>query len=318
MKKWIAQRTRNGVLLVLICTVGASLLIFGAAAGIRALAAFAGPARAVSASAPISASSHSVISTLPSAVLSSSGASSAPVSSDAPSQTETVSKPASRPESVPSSSPGSVGTQSRAGKTVYLTFDDGPSTLTVPLLDVLDRYHVKATFFVVGVNDKNETHDLKEIVRRGHAVGVHSWSHNYRQIYASPEAFFSDYDRMHHMILETTGVDTKICRLPGGSVNAYNAKTREAIFRGLKQRGFVYYDWNAAGGDAEGKMTSGAILHSALNGVHAHGTSVVLFHNTTAKKATLRQMPEFLETLKREGYTFATLDPSVNNAPYIF
>ena len=188
----------------------------------------------------------------------------------------------------------------------------------MPLLDVLDRYHVKATFFVVGVNDKNEADDLKEIVRRGHAVGVHSWSHNYRQIYASPEAFFSDYDRMHRMILETTGVDTKICRFPGGSVNAYNAKTRKAIFEGLKQRGSVYYDWNAAGGDAGGKTTPGAILRSALNGVHAHGTSVVLFHNTTAKKATLRQMPEFLETLKREGYTFATLNPSVSNAPYIF
>ena len=305
MKKRFVHRTRNRIFLVLICTVSAGLLIFGAVAGIRALAAFAVPARAVSASAPVSVSSRSAISTLSSAAPSSSGASFAPASSHA------ASEPDSRPGSAAS---GPVGTH----RTVYLTFDDGPSTLTVPLLDVLDRYHVRATFFVVGVNDKNEADDLKEIVRRGHAVGVHSWSHNYRQIYASPEAFFSDYDRMHRMILETTGVDTKICRFPGGSVNAYNAKTRKAIFEGLKQRGSVYYDWNAAGGDAGGKTTPGAILRSALNGVHAHGTSVVLFHNTTAKKATLRQMPEFLETLKREGYTFATLNPSVSNAPYIF
>ncbi|HCW79942.1 MAG TPA: hypothetical protein DG942_02410, partial [Ruminococcaceae bacterium] len=85
-------------------------------------------------------------------------------------------------------------------KVIYLTFDDGPSTLTVPLLNVLDKYHVKATFFVVGVNDKDEVSDLKEIARRGHAIGVHSYTHDYRQIYASPEAFFSDFDKMHSLI----------------------------------------------------------------------------------------------------------------------
>jgi peptidoglycan/xylan/chitin deacetylase (PgdA/CDA1 family) len=204
------------------------------------------------------------------------------------------------------------------GKTVYLTFDDGPSSLTMPLLDILDQYHVKATFFVVGANDKNETRDLQEIVKRGHAIGVHSWTHNYHQIYDSEQAFFSDFDRMHKEILDATGVDTKICRFPGGSVNGYNSKTRDAIIEGLKQRGYVYFDWNVSGEDAAKAKTPDEIYNMALNGVHDHRVSVVLFHNTAAKQATLEQLPRFLSTLQKEGYQFAVLDPTVDNRPFIF
>ena len=177
---------------------------------------------------------------------------------------------------------------------------------------------MKATFFVVGVNDANETQDLKEIARRGHAIGVHSWTHNYRQIYASPEAFFEDFDRIHKMIYDVTGVNTKICRFPGGSVNDFNRKTRKAIISELKQRGYVYFDWNVSSGDAAGKTTASAIYTSALQGVHKHHTSVVLFHNTAAKSATLSQVPNFIATLKKEGYRFSVLSPSVDNTPFIF
>mgnify|MGYP000845306580 CR=1 FL=1 len=203
-------------------------------------------------------------------------------------------------------------------KVIYLTFDDGPSTLTVPLLNVLDKYHVKATFFVVGINDKNEASDLKEIVRRGHAIGVHSYTHNYRQIYASPEAFFSDFDEMHSLIKNATGIDTKIYRFPGGSVNAYNKKTRKAIIQNLKQRGYVFFDWNAGGGDAVVHPQAAKILSEALTTTHMHDNSVVLFHNSSVKSVTLSIIPQFISTLQKEGYTFAVLNPSVDNHPFIF
>lgn len=203
-------------------------------------------------------------------------------------------------------------------RTVYLTFDDGPSSLTVPLLDVLDRYDVKATFFVVGAYDKNETADLKEIARRGHTIGVHSYSHDYRQIYASPEAFFRDFDRMHALIQQAAGVDAKILRFPGGSVNGYNKRTRAAILQGLKQRGYVYYDWNVSAEDAVKRPVSQRIVQNVLRGVHQHRVSVVLMHNTEAKGATLRALPQILERLKSEGYTFGQLGPSVDNSSFIF
>lgn len=203
-------------------------------------------------------------------------------------------------------------------KTVYLTFDDGPSNLTPPLLDVLDQFHVKATFFVVGAYDPHVSEHLKEIAARGHAIGIHSYSHNYRQIYASERAFFEDFDRMHDLVRETTGIDSRICRFPGGSVNAYNRKTGTAIVSDLKRKGYVYFDWNASSGDAGGQNSPDGIYQSAMAGVHLHRISVVLFHNTSAKRATLQQMPRFLETLKEEGYTCRVLNPTVDNAPFIF
>ncbi|WP_416201116.1 MAG: hypothetical protein ACFWUD_02150 [Thermocaproicibacter melissae] len=252
------------------------------------------------------------------AVVSSAAASSA---KPAPSSSKRPAKPAStkpvEEDPDPSETP-SYQTSLPKEKTVYLTFDDGPSSLTKPLLDILDQYQVKATFFVVGVNDKNETRDLQEIVKRGHAIGVHSWTHNYRQIYASEEAFFADFDRMHKAILDATGVDTKICRFPGGSVNSFNAKTRREIIMGLKRRGYVYFDWNVCSEDAAKAKTPEEIYQYALNGVHQHRVSVVLFHNTAAKQATLQQLPRFLSTLKSEGYKFAVLDTSVDNSPFIF
>ena len=223
MKKTFSQRTRNRILVVTACAVALGLSIYGTASALRMLTAGQTPAKAANAglqSAPPRVSSS--ISAAPSSKASSSVASS---------KTQQIAA-SSVPSAASSKTPDisyNTGTLP-AGRTVYLTFDDGPSSLTGPLLDVLDRYQVKATFFVVGVNDKNETRDLKEIVKRGHAIGVHSWSHNYRQIYASVDAFFSDYDRIHQTILDATGVDAKICRFPGGSVNGYDKKVRAAYF----------------------------------------------------------------------------------------
>lgn len=229
--------------------------------------------------------------------------------SDMSSATSAVS---STPEAIPETP------RNPSGRTAYLTFDDGPSSLTAPLLDLLDKYRVKATFFVVGTNDRDETAHLQEIVRRGHAIGVHSYTHNYRQIYASADAFFADFDKMHGLIQQATGVNTKICRFPGGSVNGYNKATRKAILSELKKRGYVYYDWNVSSGDAERKTSPRMISQNTIQGVMSHRTSIVLFHNTSLKGETLRQLPGILAALQKEGCTFSALTPSVDNRSFIF
>jgi peptidoglycan/xylan/chitin deacetylase (PgdA/CDA1 family) len=320
MKRLLTQRTRNRIFLVTAGMAIVGLLAYGVVSAYHLYQAYQMPAKAVNAEVPSSDVSD-VVSVMPSSAVTTSLPSSAPSSKASSSRVNSKSPASSSPEES-EEKPTEHSSKSTAslpsGKTVYLTFDDGPSSLTVPLLDVLDQYQVKATFFVVGVNDKNETRDLKEIVNRGHAIGVHSWSHNYRKIYASPQAFFEDYDKIHQAILDATGVDTKIYRFPGGSVNGYNSKTRTAICAELKSRGVVYFDWNAGGDDAGGQTTPDGICRKALQNVHAHRVSVVLFHNTSAKSATLKQMPKFISTLQKEGYKFDVLSDSVNNAPFIF
>ena len=203
-------------------------------------------------------------------------------------------------------------------KVVYLTFDDGPSNLTIPLLDVLDQYKVKATFFLIGKTDPQSIKEMKEIVNRGSVVGVHSYTHQYKAIYATPAAFLDDFKRMHDLLLKTTGVDTYIYRYAGGSENSYNHNTAKAIISEMNRRGYTYYDWNVSSGDAERGATAQSIYSQTINGVHGHSHSVVLFHNTKFKGDTLSQMAKIIQTLQKEGYRFATLDPSVDNQPYIF
>lgn len=192
-------------------------------------------------------------------------------------------------------------------KVAYLTFDDGPSDLTIPLLDVLDQYHVKATFFLVGKTGEKDREAMREIVRRGHAIAVHSYSHDYRQIYASVDAFLEDFAKIHDLILKETGVDTSIYRFAGGSINSYNRDTAKAIIAEMNRRGYAYFDWNVDSGDATTGIAAQQIYRHAVNDSKQFRHPVILFHNTGAKRMTLEQMPAIIEALQQAGYRFDVL-----------
>lgn len=141
-------------------------------------------------------------------------------------------------------------------KTMYLTFDDGPyGENTERVLDVLKEKGIHATFFLVGENVRKHPEIAQRIVAEGHTIGVHSDTHDYETIYASVDAFTADFEAARQTIYEVTGVDTKLFRFPGGSVNAYNKKTKDAIIKEMTKRGYIYYDWNASLGDAARKGT---------------------------------------------------------------
>ena len=198
-------------------------------------------------------------------------------------------------------------------KVVYLTFDDGPSNLTKPLLDILDQYDIKATFFVMaqGKSKENCAAWMKDIVQRGHAIALHTYTHNYRQIYASPQAFLDDFAKMSDFIEQSTGQKITMFRFPGGSVNSFNKKTGKAIIDEMTRRGYTYYDWNVSSGDGADATTAADVYKNVIRGVHKNGTSIVLMHNTSAKSATLSQVANIITTLKKEGYRFDKLNPSV-------
>lgn len=136
-------------------------------------------------------------------------------------------------------------------KIMYLTFDDGPSEEnTQRVLDILRDRNIKATFFLVGENVRKYPDVARRIVAEGHTIGIHCDSHDYDALYESVDSYVADFEKARQTIYEVTGVETSLFRFPGGSINAYNQKTGQAIIQEMTNRGYIYYDWNASLEDA--------------------------------------------------------------------
>lgn len=186
-------------------------------------------------------------------------------------------------------------------KRVYLTFDDGPSTHTAEILDILAEYDIKATFFVVGDTDEEAKALYRRIVAEGHSLGIHSYSHRYGEIYSSEEAFFEDFYLLSDYLYDVTGVRPDICRLPGGSSNTVSKIDMAEIVNKLEAQGITCYDWNISGGDADGHdLSSGQIAANVLNGVGNFQTSIVLLHDGKDKAATVQAVRMILEDLTNQ------------------
>lgn len=196
-------------------------------------------------------------------------------------------------------------------KVVYLTFDDGPSANTDTILQILDQYGIKATFFVVGRTSEQDQQRMRDIVNAGHTLAMHSWSHDYRTIYASVDAFLEDFDRLFQWIEEVTGVQPQIFRFPGGSINGYDRGTYQEIVAEMSRRGFVYFDWNASAQDATVKpLPADTIAANCLKGIGKNRV-VVLCHDSSARVTTTEALPAVIEGYQAAGYTFAALTPDV-------
>lgn len=201
-------------------------------------------------------------------------------------------------------------------KVAYLTFDDGPSALTPKVLQVLKENDVKATFFVVGRSDEQSKKIMKQIVDEGHTIAMHTYTHSYKQIYASPEACLKDLSKLRDLIVDATGVEPQLMRFAGGSINSYNKGFSRQITNEVTRRGYTYFDWNVSAGDAEKGATRQSIYNDTINQSLRVEKAVVLFHDSGTKHDTLAELPKIIETLKKNGYRFDKLDASVK--PIIF
>lgn len=192
------------------------------------------------------------------------------------------------------------------GKVIYLTFDDGPGQYTDELLRVLDKYNVKATFFVTNAYPKYNYCIAKEAAA-GHAIGVHTYTHNYKTIYSSTDAYWDDFNKMNDLIQAQTGHKTNFFRFPGGSSNTVSRRYKTGIMTDLvrqaNERGLTYYDWNVQCGDA----SESGVYNNIINGVQARSTSIVLCHDV--KECTVRAMDRTIKWCLDNGYTFETLSP---------
>lgn len=193
-------------------------------------------------------------------------------------------------------------------KYVYLTFDDGPSSLTPKVLDLLDQYNAHATFFVVTTNNEEYAEYLSEIVKRGHTLGLHSYSHNYNQIYRSVDAFLEDYEKVYDWVYEETdGYSPCLFRFPGGSNNGSSYVVNNIITE-MERRGFTHYDWNVSSGDGSNLTTTENIIDNICTNVGYVDNPVILMHDGSGKDATLAALPTVLQKLSDAGYEFRSLD----------
>ena len=195
------------------------------------------------------------------------------------------------------------------GKYAYLTFDDGPSANTMQILDILDNYGVKATFFVNGHTGEVMEERYKAIVDRGHAIALHTYSHDYNNVYGGLDKFEQEIVSLRNYIKEVTGVDTTLFRFPGGSSNSRTDDIKPYI-QWLNDNGYSYWDWNCSSGDATGtKPSAEQIVANCLVQADAgYKNLVILMHDTKPKDTTVEALPALIEALQARGYEIIAID----------
>lgn len=205
-------------------------------------------------------------------------------------------------------------------KVCYLTFDDGPSTaVTTRILETLDKYNAKATFFVANGSKSM----LTKIKDGGHAIGLHTDTHDY-DIYKSKEAYFKDLNAISDKVYAAVGIRSKIIRFPGGSSNTVSKSRCKGIMSVLveevERQGYAYFDWNVDSNDAnsskmeviDGKKRTpkATIVNSVLNSAKGKDKICVLMHDIAVKTTTADALPEIIEGLRDMGYRFEALTTS--------
>jgi len=190
---------------------------------------------------------------------------------------------------------------------IYLTFDDGPSDAnTSYILDVLKKYGVKATFFVTG---KGSDALIKREYDEGHAIGLHSYTHDYAKVYQSEAAFYQDLNAISDRVKRITGAESKIIRFPGGSSNTvsrnYNKGIMSRLTKDVIARGYQYFDWNISSGDAGGTTTGDGVYNNVVSHLYNDGRNIVLMHDI--HNWTRDAIERIVKYGINNGYTFDVL-----------
>lgn len=195
---------------------------------------------------------------------------------------------------------------------IYLTFDDGPSSSITPkVLDILKKEKIKATFFVLNYSKSNEKY-IKRIVKEGHTIGIHGYSHDYSKIYKSRSAFLGNVYTLQKKIKKSTGVSTRYIRFPGGSSNTISRHYKKGIMTDLSKamlgRGFKYYDWNVCAEDAGSARNATQVYNYVVKNLSKKRGNMVLMHDFASNKKGLEALPKIIKYAKKHGYTFAAID----------
>ncbi|MCI8412278.1 MAG: polysaccharide deacetylase [Clostridia bacterium] len=191
-------------------------------------------------------------------------------------------------------------------KRAFLTFDDGPSSVTPQILDCLKQENIKATFFVLGTQVEAMPETTKRIYEEGHFVANHGYSHIYTSIYQSPQSVLDEFNRCNDAVKNAIGVpeyNSHLFRFPGGITGGRYAEIKSQANELLKQNDIMYVDWNALTGDAETNNLSIEFeLMRLQQTVLDKNSVIILMHDAQAKKVTAEALPQIISYLKEQGY----------------
>ncbi len=197
------------------------------------------------------------------------------------------------------------------GKRVFLTFDDGPSeTVTPKILEILDKYDIKATFFVLGCNVKSHPEIVKQAYEAGHYIANHGYSHKYSKIYESADTVLKEYNKTESAIrdaLEDVTYSSHLFRFPGGAYGGPYEEIKEKARKKLNEEGVAYLDWSALTYDAAGADTKEEILCNLKETMNGWDNVVILMHDAPDKKVTYETLEDVIEYLQEKGYEFKNI-----------
>lgn len=193
-------------------------------------------------------------------------------------------------------------------KRVFLTFDDGPSTNTDQILDILAQQNIKATFFVLGTRVEKMPNTVKRMYEEGHYIANHGYSHIYSSIYASPESVINEYNSCNQAVANAIQVpeyNSHLFRFPGGYYGGKYAEIKKQANILLDQNNIAHIDWNALTGDSEKQNpTREYLMNNLQKTTEGKNSVVILMHDSQAKKITVEVLPEIINYLKQQGYVF--------------
>ena len=196
-------------------------------------------------------------------------------------------------------------------KRVFLTFDDGPSKTVTPLiLDLLKQENIKATFFLLGSRAELNPDIVKREYDEGHYIANHGYSHNYTNIYQTPQSVVDEFNATETAIKNALGnqeYNSYLFRFPGGMPGGKHAQLKAEAAQILEQNGVAHLDWNALTSDAAGAKTSEEMLQNAISTIGEKNSVVILMHDAGDKILTYEMLPNLISYLREKGYEFKNM-----------
>jgi len=205
------------------------------------------------------------------------------------------------------------------GVVICLTFDDGPSSVTPEVLDVLKENNIKATFFILDYSEQSKSM-IQRIIDEGHTLAIHGMSHDYSKIYASAEATLENFTSLQKKIKKDFNYDVKYVRFPGGASNTISRNYCEGVMteavKKVQEENLEYYDWNVDVDDAGSARTPSEIYNNFVDGILPGVENIVLMHDGEGHMPTAKALQEIINYAKENGYVFTAISENTTPAKH--